>query len=165
MTSPSRPVGTYLSDLHQSLGVGVPETSGYPALRNLLDAVGDTLNPKIAAVLHPLNAGAGLPDGGLFAARDLKKFTDDAPALETVKPERGVIEVKSLAQDIPRRAQAKEKVERKICCAGEVSRNQRGRACPATPAPRGATPDGPSGLPPTLSNPDLGSPSRHSSCE
>ena len=100
MTSPSHPVGAYLSDLHQSFGVGVPETSGYPALRNLLNAVGDTLKPKIAAVLHPSNTGAGLPDGGLFAARDLKKFTDEAPALETVKPERGVIEVKSLAQDI-----------------------------------------------------------------
>ena len=100
MTSPSHAVGAYLSDLHQSLGVGVPETSGYPALRNLLNAVGDTLKPKIGAVLHPSNSGAGLPDGGLFAARDLKKFTDDAPALETVKPERGVIEVKSLAQDI-----------------------------------------------------------------
>ena len=92
MTSPSHLVGAYLSDLHQSLGVGVPETSGYPALRNLLNAVGDTLKPKIAAVLHPTNTGAGLPDGGLFAARDLEKFTDDGPALETVKPERGVIE-------------------------------------------------------------------------
>ena len=30
------PVADYLSDLHQSLGAGTPETSGYPALRNLL---------------------------------------------------------------------------------------------------------------------------------
>jgi hypothetical protein len=34
------PVAEYLTDLHQSLGVGVPETSGYPALRNLLNTLG-----------------------------------------------------------------------------------------------------------------------------
>jgi hypothetical protein len=100
MSSPSHAVAAYLSDLHQSLGVGVPETSGYPALRNLLNAVGETLKPKIAAVLHPSNTGAGLPDGGLFAAKDLRKYTDDAPPLVALKPERGVIEVKGLAQDI-----------------------------------------------------------------
>jgi len=32
----SHPVADYLHDLHRSLGVGVPETSGYPALRNRL---------------------------------------------------------------------------------------------------------------------------------
>lgn len=100
MISSAHPVALYLSDLHQSLGVGVPETSGYPALRNLLNAVGDTLKPKIVAVLHPSSTGAGLPDGGLFAKKDLKKFTDDAPPLQALKPERGVIEVKGLAQDI-----------------------------------------------------------------
>jgi len=99
MASPN-PISTYLTDLHQSLGVGVPETSGYPALRNLLNAVGETLKPKIVAVLHPSNTGAGLPDGGLFAAKDLKKFGDDAPAFQALKPERGVIEVKGLAQDL-----------------------------------------------------------------
>jgi hypothetical protein len=94
------PVADYLSDLHQSLGVGVPETSGYPALRNLLNAVGGTLRPKITAVLHPSNTGAGLPDGGLFSSRELKKHGPDSPALCDLKPERGVIEVKSLSQDI-----------------------------------------------------------------
>jgi hypothetical protein len=47
----SHPVADYLTDLHQSLGVGVPETSGYPALRNLLNSIGETLKPKITAVL------------------------------------------------------------------------------------------------------------------
>ncbi len=94
------PVADYLADLHSSLGVGVPETSGYPALRNLLNAVGDSLKPKIAAVLHPANTGAGLPDGGLFSAKELKKHGPDSPTLFDFKPERGVIEVKGLAQDI-----------------------------------------------------------------
>src|ERR1035437_1227933 len=94
------PVADYLTDLHQSLGVGVPETSGYPALRNLLNAVGDSLKPKITAVLHPANTGAGLPDGGLFSAKELKKHGPESPTLFDLKPERGVIEVKGLAQDI-----------------------------------------------------------------
>ena len=52
------------------------------------------------------------------------------------------------ACEIPQRKQAKVKVERKICCARKVSRDQRGRACPATPLtpPRGARPGGPSGF-------------------
>ncbi len=94
------PVADYLTDLHQSLGVGVPETSGYPALRNLLNTIGDTLKPKITAVLHPANTGAGLPDGGLFSAKELRKHGQESPTLLEMKPERGVIEVKGLAQDI-----------------------------------------------------------------
>jgi len=96
----AHPVAEYLTDLHQSLGVGVPETSGYPALRNLLNTIGDTLKPKITAVLHPANTGAGLPDGGLFSAKELRRHGQDSPTLLEMKPERGVIEVKSLAQDI-----------------------------------------------------------------
>ena len=65
------PVQTYLSDLHAVSGVGVPETSGYPALSNLLNAVGDSLKPKIFTVINPANKGAGIPDGGLFSKRDL----------------------------------------------------------------------------------------------
>jgi hypothetical protein len=45
----------YLNELHMISGVDVPETSGYPALRNLLNAVGDTLKPKIAAVIPFFN--------------------------------------------------------------------------------------------------------------
>ena len=96
----SHPVAEYLPDLHQSLGVGVPETSGYPALQNLLNVIGDTLKPKITAVLHPANTGAGLPDGGLFSAKELRRHGQDSPALLEMKPERGVIGVKGLAQDI-----------------------------------------------------------------
>ena len=47
------PVESYLTSLHASLGAGTPETSGYPALSNLLDAIVDTLKPKITAVIHP----------------------------------------------------------------------------------------------------------------
>lgn len=96
-----KPVTDYLSDLHQSLGHGTPETSGYPALRNLLNAVGDSLKPKIAAIIHPANDGRGIPDGGLFSAKEIKKHGADAPTLfGRLKPERGVIEVKPLDKDL-----------------------------------------------------------------
>lgn len=71
------PAEAYFTNLHQSLGVGVPETSGYPALANLLNAVGESLKPKITAVIHPANNGAGIPDGALFSGKELKKHGHD----------------------------------------------------------------------------------------
>jgi hypothetical protein len=32
------------------------------ALSNLLNAIGDTLKPKITAFIHPANNGAGIPE-------------------------------------------------------------------------------------------------------
>lgn len=55
------PVADYLHELYLISGVSVPETSGYPALSKLLNAVGDSLKPKITAVIHPSNNGAGIP--------------------------------------------------------------------------------------------------------
>ena len=96
----SHPVAEYLHELYLISGVSVPETSGYPALSKLLNAVGDSLKPKITAVIHPANNGAGIPDGGLFSAKELKKHGADSPALFQLKPERGVIEVKALDADL-----------------------------------------------------------------
>lgn len=97
----SHPVADYLHELYLVSGVSVPETSGYPALSKLLNAVGDSLKPKISAVIHPSNNGAGIPDGGLFSLKELKKHGFDSPGLfGTVKPERGVIEVKPLDKDL-----------------------------------------------------------------
>lgn len=96
----SHPVADYLHELYLISGVSVPETSGYPALSKLLNAVGDSLKPKITAVIHPSNNGAGIPDGGLFSAKELKKHGPDSPALFQLKPERGVIEVKALDADL-----------------------------------------------------------------
>lgn len=77
------------------------ETSGYPALANLLNAIGKTLKPKITAVIHPANNGAGIPDGGLFSSKELKKHGHEANTLfGKLKPERDVIEVKPLDKDL-----------------------------------------------------------------
>ena len=100
---PQHPLETYLLDLRQSRSVGTPETSGYPALRQLLNAVGEALRPKVICVVHPQNRGAGLPDGGLFEQNQLRAFagdprqvTLDAAAL----PARGALEVKGTAESV-----------------------------------------------------------------
>jgi len=74
-------------------GVGVPETSYYPALSNLFNEIGKTLNPKVRCIIHPSDVGAGLPDGGLFTADQLRR-TAEAEAFTAQVPSRGAIEVK-----------------------------------------------------------------------
>jgi hypothetical protein len=96
----SHPVADYLHELYLHSGVGVPETSGYPALSKLLNAVGDSLKPKISTVINPANNGAGIPDGGLYSAKELRKYGPDEEPLFKLKPERGVIEVKPLDKDL-----------------------------------------------------------------
>ncbi len=63
---------TALADIRAS-GGGVKESSGYPALINLLNAVGEGLKPRVLAVSQLRNSGAGSPDAGLFAASQLAK--------------------------------------------------------------------------------------------
>jgi hypothetical protein len=62
------PLEAYLDELSEIRGPGVPETAGYPALRNLVNAVGETLKPKVRCIINLKNRGAGIPDGGLFTA-------------------------------------------------------------------------------------------------
>lgn len=61
-------VEAYVRTLHEVFGSGAatPETSHYPALANLLNAVGDTLRPRRFVVSQLANKGAGLPDYGVF---------------------------------------------------------------------------------------------------
>ncbi|MEO6740062.1 MAG: type ISP restriction/modification enzyme [Chthoniobacteraceae bacterium] len=99
------PVESYLADLYAVRGAGTAETSGYPALSNLLNEVGGALKPKITAVIHPANSGAGLPDGGFFSAKELRHGPDEVSLLD-LKPERGVLEVKPVAHDLLTLAQS-----------------------------------------------------------
>src|SRR5258708_4456927 len=52
----------YLRDLHEirSTGAAVQETSFYPSLANLLNAVGHTLKPRVRCVMNLKNQGAGM---------------------------------------------------------------------------------------------------------
>jgi hypothetical protein len=54
-------------------GEGVSELSYYPALLNLLEEAGGGLKPKVRCVMNLKNRGAGLPDGGLFTADQVRR--------------------------------------------------------------------------------------------
>ena len=62
---------TYLRELLdiRSTGSAAKETSYYPALIGLLNEADKSLKPKVRCVLTPKNQGAGIPDIGLFVAR------------------------------------------------------------------------------------------------
>ena len=76
-------------------GGGTGELSYYPALTNLLHAVGGSLKPRVFPVSNLSDQGAGHPDFGLYAAKQVKK----GQPREGQTPEHGVIEVKPAADD------------------------------------------------------------------
>ena len=76
-------------------GGGTDELSYYPALRDLLCAVGSSLKPKVFPVSNLADQGAGHPDFGLYAAKQVKKGLPR----EGQPPERGVIEAKPTDYD------------------------------------------------------------------
>ena len=90
-------VETYLTELRRirASGGATGERSYYPALSALLNAVGATLKPKTFCVAELAAQGAGHPDFGLYAAKQVQK---DQPK-EGHVPERGVVEVKSASDD------------------------------------------------------------------
>ena len=90
-------VDAYFADLgrvHAS-GGATGERSSYGPLSNLLNAIGSTLKPKVFCVGELADQGAGHPDFGLYAAKQVQK----GRPREGQTPERGVIEVKPAADD------------------------------------------------------------------
>ena len=83
-------VETYFADLGRirASGGATGERSYYPALAGLLNAVGAALKPKVFCVGELADQGAGHPDFGLYAARQLQKGRPK----EGQTPERGVVE-------------------------------------------------------------------------
>ncbi len=90
-------VEEFFADLRRvrASGAATPERSLYGPLGDLLKTIGATLKPKVFCVQELANQGAGHPDFGLYAARQVQK---GAPR-EGQAPERGVVEVKSPADD------------------------------------------------------------------
>jgi hypothetical protein len=92
------PLEIYLRDIAEirATGAGVSETSYYPALGNLLNAVGQTLRPRVRSILNLRDRGAGLPDGGFFTADQFRKLrcASHSDPFHGQFPSRGVIEVK-----------------------------------------------------------------------
>ena len=95
------PLESYLEELSaiRSSGAVTKETSGYPALANLFNAAGSALKPKVRCFIHPRNSGAGNPDGGFFTQDQWKQQSGEEP-LNTLLPARGVIEVKSVGEEL-----------------------------------------------------------------
>ena len=91
-------VETYFSDLQRTraTGAGTGELSYYPALSNLLRTVGGLLKPKVWPVGNLTDQGAGHPDFGLYAARQMQKGVPRKGKI----PERGVVEVKPVWDDM-----------------------------------------------------------------
>ena len=87
----------YLDDLRRirSSGGATGERSYYPPLTNLLNAVGSTLKPKVFCVSELAQQGAGHPDIGLYAAKQMQRGRQREGQL----PEGGVVEVKPVGDD------------------------------------------------------------------
>jgi len=75
-----------------------PETSFYPALRDLLNDVAKASGLKQFCVMQMSNQGAGFPDGGIFGSSQHRRRDETAPLLG-VSPEHGVIEAKPVEDD------------------------------------------------------------------
>ena len=90
-------VEAYFADIRRirASGGATPERSYYPSLNNLLNAIGDTLRPKVSCVTELGQSGADHPDLGLYAAKQTRKGNP----IEGQDPERGVVEVKPWTDD------------------------------------------------------------------
>ena len=90
-------VEEYLAELRRirATGGGTGELSYYPPLNNLLNAVGGSLRPKVYCFSQLAQQGAGHPDFGLYAAKQVSKGQPKQGQL----PEGGVVEVKPAGDD------------------------------------------------------------------
>ena len=90
-------VEQYLADLQRirASGGATGERSMYVPLANLMNAVGASLKPKVFCVAELADQGAGHPDFGLYAAKQVQKGVPR----EGQAPERGVVEVKPVGDD------------------------------------------------------------------
>lgn len=92
------PLEVYFSRLREirAAGIGQPETSYYDPLATLLSAYGRRLSPRVTCIMQIQNQGAGMPDGGLFTAEQLRRGRNAADQV----PSRGVIEAKGFNEDV-----------------------------------------------------------------
>ena len=88
---------TYFADLRRvrASGGATGERSSYGPLATLLNAVGATLAPPVFCVGELADQGAGHPDFGLYAAKQVQR----GRPREGQVPERGVVEVKAAGDD------------------------------------------------------------------
>ena len=87
----------YFADLRRvrASGGATGELSNHGPLANLLNAIGATLKPKVFCVGELADQGAGHPDFGLYAAKQVQRGRPREGQL----PECGVVEVKAADDD------------------------------------------------------------------
>ena len=87
-------VADYITDLRaiRSTGSATAETSYYPPLYRLFNAVGQSLNPAVLFSTKPRNGGASVHDGGFPPGPKRQRRCTKPELLQN--PERGVVEVK-----------------------------------------------------------------------
>jgi len=92
-------IRTYFERMAQirSTGGATSETSYYSALENLLNEIGKLIDPEVICNGQLRNQGAGHPDFGLYSKKQCSKGAPKPGQGEI--PERGVIEVKPLADN------------------------------------------------------------------
>ena len=90
-------VEAYFTDLGRvrASGGATGERSSYGPLANLLNAVGVVLKPKVFCVGELADHGAGHPDFGLYASKQVQRGRPKEGQI----PERGVVEVKAVDED------------------------------------------------------------------
>lgn len=90
-------IEVYLTDLRRirASGGATSERSYYAPLTNLLNAIGGMLKPKVFCVGELAEQGAGHPDFGLYASHQVQQGKPRKGQF----PERGVVEVKPVADD------------------------------------------------------------------
>ena len=98
MRTLARVVEDYLGDLRRIRvsGGATGERSGYGPLANLLNEIGGGLRPKVFCVGELADQGAGHPDFGLYAAKQVQR---GGQPKDDQLPEHGVVEVKSAEDD------------------------------------------------------------------
>ncbi len=91
-------VEEYLGDLRKIRvsGGATGERSGYGPLANLLNEIGGGLRPKVFCVGELADQGAGHPDFGLYAAKQVQR---GGQPKDDQLPEHGVVEVKAAEDD------------------------------------------------------------------
>jgi hypothetical protein len=98
MTEPTATdfIREYLSRMADIRGTGgaTKETSYYSALENILNHFGEDLKPQVICNGQLRNDGVGNPDFGLYARSQIQKGEPRKGQI----PERGVVEVKGLAE-------------------------------------------------------------------
>ena len=91
-------VETYLGDRRRirASGGATGERSGYGPLANLINDIGAGLRPKVFCVSELADQGAGHPDFGLYAAKQVQRAGQPRGG---ELPEHGVVEVKPAQDD------------------------------------------------------------------